>query len=299
MPTSKMDMNTLVYEFTAAQRHVLNRYINFLGSLSPTFNNIPVVFERRRNGGHQLAVLAKDLRFNNAAFNERYLREFWGRTEETWRLCRDYVENLATFTRESLDITKRTSRNELIGSVDFKSYSLSRSWTWMLHPPRNVQDLIHELYLRFDDLSSSIRQLKYTIREVRDESFGLKSVFTQAMDHRSCQCHPQPTVAQELFSQAGTTPVWDIVYSSTVASVRAAEYKADIATLFTGFASVSAQMGLFIENMQQRTDDAIIELLRARDASKLGELNFKLGGAMESANECKTMMNQLEAWLRK
>ncbi|WP_237150785.1 MULTISPECIES: hypothetical protein [unclassified Pseudomonas] len=298
-PTSTMDMNALTYEFTATQRRVLDRYTNFLGSMALTFNNIPVVFERRRNSGHQLAILSKDLRFNNTAFNERYLREFWTRTEQAQRLCKGYIEDLATFSRESLEITKQTSRREPIGSVDFKSYSLARSRTWMLFPPRNVRDLIHELYLRFGDLSSAIRQLKYTIREVRDESFGLQSVFMRTMDHRTCQCHPQPTVAQELFSQAGTAPVWDIAYSSTVASIRAVEYKTNIATLYTEFAFVSAQMGLFIEDIQQRIEGMVIELLQAKNMSTLGELNFKLGGVVEGTDECMAMLNQLEAWLRK
>lgn len=292
-------MNSLAYEFTAVQRRVLDRYTHFLGSLSPTFNNIPVVFARRRNGGHQLAVLAADSRLNNARFNERYLQEFWGRTEETRLLGSAYVEDVATFTRESLEVTKRTSRNEPIDQVDFRLYSLSRSPTWMLFPPQKIQDLIHELALRFYELRTAIRQLKYTIVEVYDESFGLKSVFTRAMGHRSCNCHPQPTVAEELFRETSTTPVWDITYSSREASVRAAEYQADIAALFNGFVSVNSQMGLFIEEIYQRIDGAINELLRAKNVSKIGELNFKLGATMEGAYECMAMMNHFEAWLRK
>ncbi|MEB0044208.1 MULTISPECIES: hypothetical protein [unclassified Pseudomonas] len=298
-PTFNTDMSIFDYEFTAVQRRTLDRYTNFLGSLAPIFDNIPVVFERRRSSGHQLAVLVKDSRINNAEFNARYLREFWVRTEETRRVCSHYVEDIATFARESLEITRQTSRNEPIAQVDFNFYSLSRSPAWMLFAPTNVRDLTHELYLRFDDLQGSIRQLKYTIREVNDESFGLKPVFTRAMDHVSCKCHPQPTVAQELFSQADTTPLWDMAYSSTVASVRAAEYKENIATLFAGYASVGAQMGLFIENIQQRMEDVTLELLQARGLSTLGQLNFKLGGVSQSAQACLAMLNQLEAWLRK
>lgn len=298
MLASHRDMNTLSYELNAAQRRTVDRYISFLCSLSPTFNNMAAVFECRRKEGHLPAVLPKDLRINNARFNERYLREFSGRVDQTKRLFNTSAQDLATFSQESLAIAKQTSRNEPIGNVDFKLYSLSRSRTWMLYPPRNVRDLIHELYLRFDDVSSAIRQLKYTIREVREESFGLKSVFMQAMDYETCQCHPQPRVAHALFSQAGTAPVWDIVYFSSAPALRATEYKADIARLFTGFASVSAQMGLFIEDLQQRIEDATVELLRARDASRLGELNFKLGGVSPGTDECLAMLNHLEAWLR-
>ncbi|QAY89918.1 hypothetical protein [Pseudomonas sp. ACM7] len=292
-------MNRLANEFTAAQRRVLDRYTNFLGSLQPTFNSIPVAFERRRNSGHQLAVLAKDSRLNNAPFNARYLQEFWGRTEEAKRLCRTYIEDLVTFARESLEITKQTSRNEPVGQVDFRLYSLSRSPTWKLFPPKDVRDLVHELFLRFDELKAAIRQLKYTITELYVESFGLKSVFTRAMDHRSCNCHPQPTVAEELFRENNTAPVWDFAYSSRDAVVRAAEYKADIAVLFDGFASVNSQMGLFIEEMYQRIEGAINELLRAKSVSRLGELNFKLGATIEGANECMAMMDHVESWLRK
>ncbi|ROM90679.1 hypothetical protein [Pseudomonas brassicacearum] len=291
-------MNILAYEFTAAQRHVLDRYTHFLGSLHPTFNSIPVVFERRRRSGHQLAVLAKDSRLDNAQFNERYLQAFWGGTEETRLLCSAYVEDLATFTRESLEITRQFSRNEPIGQVDFRLYSLSRSPTWMLFPPKNVQDLVHELTLRLYDLRATMRQLKYTIEEVYRESFGLKAVFTSAMNHQSCNCHPQPTVAEELFCEVGTTPVWDITYSSRDASIRAAEYKSDIVALFSGFVSVNSQMGLFIEEVYQRIDGVINELLWAKSVSKLGELNFKLGAAMEGTNEYMAMLNHLEAWLR-
>ncbi|MEO4014233.1 hypothetical protein [Pseudomonas rossensis] len=292
-------MNRLANEFTAAQRRVLDRYTNFLGSLQPTFNSIPVAFERRRNSGHQLAVLAKDSRLNNAPFNTRYLQELWGRTEEAKRLCRTYIEDLVTFARESLEITKQTSRNEPVGQVDFRLYSLSRSPTWKLFPPKDVRDLVHELFLRFDELKAAIRQLKYTIAELYVESFGLKSVFTRAMDHRSCNCHPQPTVAEELFRENNTAPVWGFAYSSRDAVVRAAEYKADIAVLFDGFASVNSQMGLFIEEMYQRIEGAINELLRAKSVSRLGELNFKLGATIEGANECMAMMDHVESWLRK
>ncbi|RON10298.1 hypothetical protein BK659_06035 [Pseudomonas brassicacearum] len=292
-------MNTSAYEFTAAQRRVLDRYTHFLGSLHPTFNGIPVVFERRRRSGHQLAVLAKDSRLSNAQFNERYLQEFWERTEEAWRLYKDYVEDLETFTRESLEITGKTSRNEPVGQVDFRLYSLSRSTIWKLFPPKNVPDLIHELALRFYELRTVVRQLKYTMVETYNESFGLKSVFTSAMDHRSCHCHSTPTVVQELFRESDTTPVWDINYSSRDASVRAAEYKADIAALFNGFVSVNSQMGLFIEELYLRIDGAFYELLRAKNVSRLGELNFKLGATMEGANEGMAMMSHLEAWLRK
>ncbi|UVK99542.1 hypothetical protein [Pseudomonas sp. B21-048] len=292
-------MNTLAFEFTAAQRRELERYTHFLGSLHPTFNNIPVVFERRKNSGHQLTVLAEDSRLNNASFNERYLQGFWERTEDARRLCNAYVEDLEIFTRESLDITRQTSRNELISQVDFRLYSLSRSLTWELFPPEKVQDLIHELALRFFNLRSTVRQLKYTVVEVYNESFGLKSVFMRAMDHRSCNCHPQPSVAQELFRETGTTPVWDITYSSRDASVRATEYKTDIAALFNGVAAVNSRMSLFIEEIYQRIDNAINELLRAKSASKLGELNFALGAAVEGGREFITMMNHIEAWLRK
>ncbi|TFB36358.1 hypothetical protein [Pseudomonas sp. F01002] len=292
-------MSRLANEFTAAQRRVLDRYTNFLGSLQPTFNSIPVAFERRRNSGHQLAVLAKDSRLNNAPFNTRSLQALWGRTEEVKRLCRTYIEDLVTFARESLEITKQTSRNEPVGQVDFRLYSLSRSPTWKLFPPKDVRDLVHELFLRFDELKNEIRQLKYTITELYGESFGLKSVFTRAMDHRSCNCHPQPTVAEELFRENNTAPVWDFAYSSRDAVVRAAEYKADIAVLFDGFASVNSQMGLFIEEMYQRIEGAINELLRAKSVSRLGELNFKLGATIEGANECMAMMDHVESWLRK
>ncbi|MGF6153779.1 hypothetical protein [Pseudomonas fluorescens] len=292
-------MNILAYEFTAAQRRVLDRYTRFLGTLHPTFDSIPVVFERRRRSGHQLAVLAKDSRLNNAQFNERYLQEYWGRTEETRLLCSAYVEDLATFTRESLEITRQFSRNEPIAQVDFRLYGLSRSPTWTLFPPKNVQDLVHELALRFYDLRAAMRQLKYTVEEMYHESFGLKAVFTSAMDHQSCNCHPQPTVAEELFFEVGTAPVWDITYSSRDASIRAAEYKSDIVALFSGFVSVNSQMGLFIKEVYQRIDGVINELLRAKSASKLGELNFKLGAAMEGAHESMAMIDHVEAWLRK
>lgn len=298
-PLLTWKMNTLTYEFTATQRRVLERYTQFLGTLHSTFNKIPVVFERRRNSGHQLAVLAKDSRLNNAPFNERYLHEFWGRTEQTRLLCSAYVSDLKIFAGESLEVTRQMSRNQPVGQVDFRLYSLSRSQTWMLFPPRDVKDLVHELFLRFDELKSAVRQLKYTTSELFIEAFGLSSVFTQAMDHRSCHCHVQPTVVQELFRETNTAPAWDIAYSSRDAAVRAAEYKADIAVLFASFVSVNAPMGVFIEELIQRIDGMMKELLMAKSVSRLGELNFKLGATLEGADECMAMMTHFEKWLRK
>ncbi|PCR97293.1 hypothetical protein CP336_06000 [Pseudomonas fluorescens] len=296
---SRSVMNTLAYEFSAAQRRVLDRYTNFLGSLNPTFNNIPLVFERRRAIGHQMAVLANDSRLNNARFNARYLQEFWERTEDARRLCSTYVADLALFTVETQEIIKNTSRNEPLSQVDFKLYSLSRSPTWKLFPPTDVPDLVHELALRFSSLRAAIRQLKYTIAEVHDESFGLKSVFIRAMDHRSCQCHTQPTVVEELFREARTAPVWDFAWSSADPLVKAAEYKTDIAALFNGLASVSLQLSMFLEETGLRIDTVFYELLRAERVSKLGELNFQLAALKEGAEEFMAMINHLETWLRK
>ncbi|UFQ01077.1 hypothetical protein KJY40_05150 [Pseudomonas fitomaticsae] len=292
-------MKTLAYEFSPEQRRVLDRYTSFLGSLQSTFNNIPLVFERRRASGHQLAVLASDSRLNNASFNARYLQEFWQRTEEARRLCSTYVADLAAFTAETLEITRNTSRNEPLSQVDFKLYSLSRSPTWKLFPPTDVSDLVHELALRFSSLRAAIRQLRYTMSEVHDESFGLKTVFGKAMDHRSCQCHSQPVVVEELFREARTTPVWDVAYSSADPLVRAAEYKADIAGLFNGSASVSSHISVFLEETGLRIDMLFYDLLRAERASKLGELNFQLAATQEGADEFMTMLNHLEIWLRK
>ncbi|WP_244142240.1 hypothetical protein [Pseudomonas gozinkensis] len=292
-------MNTLAYEFSIAQRRVLDRYTCFLSSLYTTFNNIPLVFERRRASGHRLAVLASDSRLNNASFNARYLREFWQRTEDARRLCSTYVADLSLFTAETRDIIKNTSRNEPLSQVDFKLYGLSRSPTWQLFPPNDVPDLIHELALRFSSLRADIRQLKYTIAEVHDESFGLKSVFVRAMDHRSCQCHTQPTVAEELFREARTAPVWDLAYSSAEPHVRATEYKADIATLFNGLASASSQISVFLEETILRIDTVFQALLKAERVSKVGELNFQLTATKEGAEEFMAMINHLETWLRK
>lgn len=292
-------MKTLAYEFSTTQRRVLDRYTIFLGSLHPTFNNIPLVFERRRASGHQLAVRASDSRLNNASFNARYLQEFWQRTEEVRRLCSTYVADLAAFTAESLEISRNTSRNEPLSQVDFKLYSLSRSPTWRLFPPTNVPELVHELALRFYSLRAAIGQLKYTIVEVHDESFGLKSVWGRAMDHRSCQCHNQPAVVEELFREARTSPVWDVAYSSADPVVRAAEYKADVAVLFNGLASVSSHISVFLEETGLRIEMLYYDLLRAERASKLGELNFQLAAMQEGADEFMTMLNHLESWLRK
>jgi hypothetical protein len=292
-------MNTLAYEFSAAQRRVLDRYTAYLGSLVPTFNNIAMVFERRRAGGHVPAALASDSRLNNARFNERYLQAFWGWTDEARALCRAYVSDLTVFTQETRDISQSTSRGELLDQVNFKLYSLSGSPTWKLYPATDVRGLIHELTLRFYSLRSLIQQLKYPIAEVHDESFGLHAVFVRAMDHRACQCHAQPTVVQELFRDTRTTPVWDVAYSSSNADIRATEYKTDIARLFNGLASVSAQISVFIEEAVLRIDTAINELLKARRVSTLRELNFQLAATKEGADEFMAMVDHLETWLRK
>jgi len=291
-------MNALAYEFSAMQRRVLDRYGRFLGTLPTTFNAIPLVFERRRKAGHQLAVLAKDSRLENARFNQRYLQDFWARTEASRRLGAGYLGDLQVFTREALDITGNTSRHEPVSQVDFRLFSLSRSTSWQLFPAEDVPDLIHELALRFYALQAEIRQLKYTVVEVYDESFGLKSVFLSAMDHRSCLCHATPTVAEGLFGDSLTTPVWDLAYASTDPAIRAAEYQADIAALFNGVVSVNTQMGLFIEALYQRLDNVCNQLLQAKSAVKLSELNFKLAAMTESANECMALLDHLEAWLR-
>lgn len=292
-------MNQLTYEFTQAQRQTLDRYTDFLGSLQVVFNTIPVVFKRRERAGHQLATLAADSRLNNAHFNERSLSMLGECVNEVKVLADRYVDDLAMFEQECLLIMQQRSRREPIDQVDFRLFSLSKSAVWKLFPPQNVRGLIHELVLRFFELRGVVRQLKYRVEELYRESFGLSAVFAKAMDHQTCGCHTQPSVAQELFRDAATTPVWDIAYSSRDASIRATEYKADIASLFKRFASVKNLLGLCVEDLYQRMDRTIIELEQARATSTLGELNFKLGMAVEGANEFRGLLDDVDAWLRK
>lgn len=292
-------MSEISYPFSAAQRRRLDRYTDFLGSLYPTFNKIAVVFQLRRNRGHQLAVLAPDSRLGNARFNEQYLQDFWKKVEEARYKCHWYLDLLETFTRDSLAIAEFTSKNEPLSQVDFRWYSLSNLPAWLWFPPKNVGDMVHELALRAYSLNGHLRQLKYTIREVSVESFGVKDVFTRAMHHRSCYCHLQPIVGEELFRQSDTSPVWDISYSSRDAVVMAAEYTADIKALSNAVVSVTSQMEVFIEELYKRMDGVSQDLMRAKNSTGLRGLNSRLVGAVEGVRECVVMMNHLESWLRK
>lgn len=286
-------------EFDSEQRKVLDRYANFLGSLPSTIRNIPIVFERRRRSGHQLAVLAADSRLKNAEFNERYLRGLWSRSDEIMSLCSAYLGDLETFTRECLDITKQTSKDQPIAEVDFRLFSLASSPTWKLFPAQNVGDLVHELVLRFYEARNSIWGIKTMIEETYVESFGLRSAFTTAMEHRSCKCHQQPAVAEELFRDAVTAPVWDIVYSSRDAAVKAAEYKSDVITLFRKFSVLNSAMQVFLEIICRYIDSMIATLSQTIYLSRMHLLNFNLRMATGDGNQFMAQVNAFEAWLRK
>lgn len=292
-------MNQFNYEFTGAQRKTLDRYAQFLGSLRSILNNIPIALERRQKSGHQLAVLAVDSRWNNASFNGQYLSALWGHVNEVKIRFANEVRALAVYTEEALGITSRTSRREPIEQVDFRLFSLAASQRWLLAAPTKVEDLTHEFHLRFIDLRSAIRQWVFRFNELYQESFGLDAVFMRAMAHRSCRCHTQPTVAQVLFQETLTTPVWDIAYSSRDASIRAMEYQADIASLFKAVNKLNAQMGLLAQDLYQRMEGVVLELRRASYAVRLGELNSKLSTVMKELQQCMELLEDFETWLRK
>jgi len=292
-------MSQLSYEFNEAQRKTLEHYTRFLGSLRSIFNNVAVAFEQHQRRGHQPVVLAADSRWNSAFFSGQYLSTLYERVNEINVLFKSELKELAMFSQEALDITARTGRREPIEQVNFRLFSLSASQRWTLSPPAKVEDLIHELHLRFIGLRSAIRQLVFKFTELYQESFGLKSVFMAAMDHRSCHCHTQPSVAQVLFLEAVTTPAWDIVYSSQDASIRATEYKADITRLFKAFDNLNARMGLLVQDLYQRMEHVVLELRRTTYVSRMGELNSKLSAIMQPLNQCMTMLDDFEHWLRK
>ncbi|SDV05331.1 hypothetical protein SAMN04490183_3798 [Pseudomonas corrugata] len=293
------NMDQLGYEWTGAQRQTLDRYAHFLGSLRSILNNISVVFERRRSAGHQPVVLAVDSRWNNALFNSQYLSALWGYVNDIRMSLERDVEALSAFIRDALDITARVSRREPVERVDFRLFSLSRSAQWLLAPPIKVEDLTHELHLRFINHRSAIRQWVFRFNELYRESLGLNPVFISAMDHRACLCHTQPSVAQMLFQEPVTAPAWDMIYSSRDASIRAMEYKADIAALFKAFNSLNGQMGLLAQDLYQRMEDVVLTLRRASYAVRLGELNSKLSVAMKAVGRCMELLEDFEAWLRK
>jgi len=292
-------MDQFGYTWTGAQRKTLDRYAHFLGSLRSILNNISGAVERRRSAGHQPSVLMMDSRWNNAFFNGQYLSALWRYVNEFKMSLKKDVDVLALFSRDALDITARFSRREAIEHVDFRLFSLSRSVRWLLAPPTKVEDLTHELHLRFINHRSTIRQWVFRFDELHRESLGLKPVFTSAMDQSVCRCHTQPNMAQMLFQEAITTPVWDLVYSSRDAAIRAMEYKADIALLFKAFNHLNGQMGLWAQDLYQRMEDVVLTLRRASYAVRLGELNSKLSAAMKALGQCMALLEDFENWLRK
>lgn len=291
-------MNEMTIEFAAAQRRTLYRYAEFLKLLPSTFDRIAIVLERCRGSGHQVADLAADSRLKNATFNERSVQGLWGQVDEIKWLCNSCARDLEIICHECRALVAQTSRREPVANVDFSLFSSSRL-PWKLQSPRNVPDLVHELNLRFYSLGSAVMQLKFVIAEVFRESIGLKSLFTKAMGHRSCMCHADSTVLDELFRHADTTPIWDIVYSSPAASIRAYEYRLDTAVLFEQFASVALQMLIRTQELYQWIDSVILELTQATYAPTLGMLNLRLKMTMERAVQARAITNDFELWLRK
>ncbi|WP_434675855.1 hypothetical protein [Pseudomonas sp. D3-10] len=290
-------MNRYGHDFTEGQRRALDRYISFLGGLRSVFDRISAVLERSRVSGHQAASLPRDSRLDNAYFNGRALSALGGDVSDTKALVDTHVAELRLFAGEALGLAEKTPRQTPLSEIDYRRFSLSRSERWKLSSPKNVGDLVHELYLRLVDVRSAIRQLDFKFAGINQDSFGVYSIFTRAMDHRSCYCHDRPTLAQALFQQASTSPSWDLGYSSTDASIRATEYKADIAALFNIFSNLNSQMGLLARALYLSMDAAMLEVERASYAGNLKELNFGLGAAIETLEQCTTMLDDFHRWL--
>ncbi|MBC3364432.1 hypothetical protein [Pseudomonas sp. SWRI154] len=292
-------MDSLKSSFTETQRRTLDRRIYFLDTLRSVFDKIPLVLERRRISGHQSVTLAADTRLNNAYFHAKYLLALEQDVNAIRVSCGAHTQELRVFTQEALGITAQTSGRQLLADLDFRQFSFSRSERWMIAPPMKIGDLVHEFFMRFITVRSSIRQLWFKFNELNNESFGVTAVFTSAMEHRSCHCHAQPTLVQALFQEADTTPPWDIVYSSRDASVRAAEYKADIASLSNAFVNLNSHMSLLTQALYQQMQSVENELDRAISSRTLGELNLKLDTAITTLDHCLTELKDFETWLRK
>ncbi|MCF4994194.1 hypothetical protein GIW70_11645 [Pseudomonas syringae] len=292
-------MNSVNNEFSAQQRQVLDRYTRWLGMLIPTYDNTPVVFEARRKSGHQRAELPWDTRLNRVPIYEHYLQGHWARIGEIRSLVSRYLSDLETFGRESLEIMQRTSKREPVSQVDVRSYSLYRTTNWGPSPPSSPRALVHQLGNCFWSVSGAITPTEGMIDILGEASFGLNAAFIKIMGWQSCACHPQPTVAQELFRNAATTPAWDIPYSSSDPIIRAAEYQADIAKLFNDFVPLNTQMGVFVRNVSQRANGLSTDLMQTENMTTMGLLNFKIEAALEDAGELSQMLNHFENWLKK
>lgn len=291
-----MDMNLEAYEFTQEQRYVVDRYMRFLDGMLPIYDKIPLVFERREKSGHRRAGLDYDSRFNQASFTQRMLRDYGRRTESARLLCSDLVQKLLAFKRDALDITSQTSTSKRLDQVDCGLFSFSRDPVWS-SPPTQVIQMVHALGGQCWSLKGAIEHMKDPIPTIYQNSFGLKAAFFQALDYRSCECHPQSIVVEELFREAATTPVWDIAYSSTDPQVRAGEYKSDITLLFNKLTTLYTQMGAFIEGVFQRVERVEKELFQTADVTTLGRLNAKLELVVGMSEDFAAMINQFDAWV--
>ena len=294
-----MSMITVDYEFSPEQRLAQDRYERLLAVLFPTYDKIPIVFERRGNSGHRRATLPYDSRLNKVSFNRNFLSIYWERCNSIRTRYATIYEDLIVFAHEASQISDRMSPSMPIDQVDVALFSYSRSPVWGASRPVSVRGLIQGLGSELFDAQGYLDVVKSINKSLYEDSFALKSAFIGALDYRSCDCHSQPVVVQELFAAVATTPDWDIAYSSTDPSIRAQEYKADITALFDGFTALRSQMAVFLEEILLHVDGAIDELVQTRNMSTMGQMNSKLELAVLEGEALMKMINHLEAWLRK
>ncbi|MFJ4195504.1 hypothetical protein [Pseudomonas sp. NPDC089534] len=290
--------NSIDYEFSAQQRMLLDRYLRLLGTLVPLYDKAGLVFERRRKSGHQRAELMWDTRLNRAGFLQGHIGSNLRLIGDSAKKLRACVADLETFASESLDITRRTSRNEPLANIDLHEYTLFRAGKWSVLPPTSVKGLVNELASRFYGPGSDLFSIRLATQVTYDDSFGLKAVFTKIMGWQSCACHSAPTVAEELFRGSETTPQWDTRFSSSDPLVRGAEYQADVTGLFDDFIPLNTQMGFSIGEVTVRIDAVKEELGKTTDMNTLGNLNSRAGTALEVAKDALLLLEKLEAWVK-
>ncbi len=294
-----MKMQIADYEFSPEQRRVQDRYERLLAVLFPTYDKIPIVLERCGNSGHQRATLPYDSRLNKVSANRNFLNICWERCNSIRTRYATICEDLIVFAREASDISDRMSPSMPIDQVDVGLFSYSRSPVWGANRPVSVRGLIQGLGSELFDASGYLDVVKSINKSLYEDLFAIKSAFMGALDYRSCDCHTQPVVVQELFTAQATMPEWDIAYSSTEPLIRAREYKVDITALFDGFAALRSQMAVFLEEILLHVDGAIDELVQTRNMSTMGRMNSKLELAVLEGEALMKMINHLEAWLRK
>lgn len=167
----------------------LKEYIDFLGNLPPVLEEIQIFSDAYSRQHVMLTPPNSQMLVQAAMENASAWQSIKAALPEIGRVSGEAVLDTRTFIEEFHRLTQALgNRRFKLHPLDIKDFSLTRSAEWGSTPPRDVIDLMNELWNRLNRCEGAILKFRSAVTAIGETLHSIFVRFIESLTLALCSC---------------------------------------------------------------------------------------------------------------